>query len=482
MAEDPGTVVSPVERRLAQPIRPILWCQATDRIRDVARLISTGVHSCALVRTRAGFGIVTDHDFRRRVATGELSIDAPVAQLVAAPVLTVDEDATQAAALLKMVEHAVHHLVVIDRDGRPVGVLRAVDLAHAEVRDPLLVRSAIDTATTVDEVVAAAQLLPAAMVALCDSRVAAIDIGALHAAVVDAIVRRVLWARADPVLAEVSHSWVALGSLARRESLPRSDIDTALVWADSTTPDRAAAIRAAAGGVLDDLRRCGLEPCPNGTNANTAEFSRSRSEWAGAISTWRRETIQERSLLRYAMVADSRPLTETALGRCLTDPIRGHARDTRFLRALLDEALGFRPPTGIIRDFVVEHGGAHGGQLDLKRGGLAPVVGLARWVAIATGDAGGNTPERLHRGAAHGLLTLDETQTLTGAFEDVYTLALRHEADALRSGATPTTYIGPKTLDTLTRRHLRESFRAVHAVQAAIDENWMARLERMPAS
>jgi CBS domain-containing protein len=482
VAEDTGAIMSPVERRLPQPVRPILWCRATDLIRDVARQISAGAHSCALVRLDAGFGIVTDLDFRRRVATGEISIDAPVSELAAVPVLTVDEDATQAAALLRMVEHAVHHLVVTDREGQPIGVVRAVDLAEAEVRDPLLVRSAIDTATTIDEVVAAAWLLPSATVALCDSRVAATHVGAVHAAVVDAIVRQVLRLRADPVLAEVRHSWVMLGSLARRESLPRSDIDTALVWADTTSPDQAEAIRAAAGGVLDDLRRCGLEPCPNGTNANTAEFSGSRSEWAGAISAWQRETTHDRALLRYAMVADSRPLTEADLGRCLTDPIRGQARNTRFLRALLDEALRFRPSTGIIRDFVVERGGALGGQLDLKKGGLAPVVGLARWVAIATGDVGGNTPERLRRGAARGLLTLDEAQTLAGAFEDVYTLALRHEADALRAGATPTTFIGPKTLDTLTRRHLRESLRAVHAVQAGIDENWMARLERMSAT
>ncbi|TDO41240.1 hypothetical protein C8E87_4969 [Paractinoplanes brasiliensis] len=34
-------------------------------------------------------------------------------------------------------------------------------------------------------------------------------------------------------------------------------------------------------------------------------------------------------------------------------------------------------------------------------------------------------------------------------------------------------------MDTLTRRQLRESFRAVHVVLTAIDQNWMARLERM---
>jgi CBS domain-containing protein len=38
-----------------------------------------------------------------------------------------------------MVEHRVHHLVVMDPEGGPVGIVRVVDLAHKEVRDPLLV-------------------------------------------------------------------------------------------------------------------------------------------------------------------------------------------------------------------------------------------------------------------------------------------------------------------------------------------------------
>jgi CBS domain-containing protein len=470
-----------VDTRLSRLARPIVWCRATDRVRDVARQISARTHSCALVRTGTGVGIVTDHDFRQRVATGEVGVDAPVSALATVPVLTIGADATQAAALLQMVEHAVHHLVVTDRDGEPVGVVRAVDLAQVEVRDPIRVRTAIESATTLDGVAEAARLLPTTIVALRDSQVPAPQIGALHAAVVDAIVRRVLRMRTEPVLAGVRHSWLVLGSLARREPLPLSDIDTALVWDDSPAPapDPAGSIRAAAGRVLDDLRHCGLEPCPHGTNADNPTFSRSRSDWAATIRAWQAGAAPERGLLMSAMVTDSRPLTEPALGRTLTEPIR--TRNTRFLRALLNEALGFRPPTGLVRDFVVEHGGAHRGQLDLKKGGLAPVVALARWIAIVTGDASGTTPDRLRRGAEAGLLTADEAQTLAGAFEDVYALVLLHEADALRTGAAPTTFIAPRELDTLTRRHLRETFRVIRSVQSHLDEHWLARLERVSA-
>ncbi|GAA4711498.1 hypothetical protein Prum_102950 [Phytohabitans rumicis] len=48
--------------------------------------------------------------------------------------------------------------------------------------------------------------------------------------------------------------------------------------------------------------------------------------------------------------------------------------------------------------------------------------------------------------------------------------------EAIRAGSTPDTFIAPKELDTLTRRHLRETFRAVALVQARVDRNWLYRL------
>jgi CBS domain-containing protein len=461
-------------------MRPVVWCDAADRVRDVARRVSAAGQACALVRGAAGLGIVTDHDFRRRVATGEVSIDAPVGELATVPALTIHEHATQAAGLLEMVEHAVHHLVVTDAVGRPVGTVRAVDLAQAEVRDPLLIRAAVQGAANLEELAEAAGLLPATVVELSDNRVAAPHIGAVHAAVVDAVVRRILDLRPPPAAADVPHSWVALGSLARRESLPLSDVDTALVWADPPdegTPDAGEALRAYARDVLADLRRCGFEPCPNGTNADNPAFSRSRSGWVSAVRRWQHDPTADRALLMYAMVADSRPLTDVLLGRALTDVMRAPTRTSQFLRALLDEALGWRPPTGFVRGFVVQHGGEHRGQLDLKAGGLAPVVSLARWVAVVTGDTTGTTPQRLRRGADAGLLSTDEVDTLAGAFEDIYALLLDHEVRALRSGGTPTTYIDPNDLDTLTRRHLRESFRATAAIQGRVDQHWLTRVK-----
>jgi CBS domain-containing protein len=82
-------------------------------------------------------------------------------------------------------------------------------------------------------------------------------------------------------------------------------------------------------------------------------------------------------------------------------------------------------------------------------------------------------------GAEAGLLTANEADTLAGGFDDVYSLLLEHEMAAIRAGGTPSTYIAPRDLDTLTRRHLRESFRAVGLLQARVNQDWMVRADRM---
>src|SRR5690349_19869614 len=58
----------PVSRYL----RPVVQCPADTPVREVALLIERERQSCALIGFPDGVGIVTDADFRRRVASGEV--------------------------------------------------------------------------------------------------------------------------------------------------------------------------------------------------------------------------------------------------------------------------------------------------------------------------------------------------------------------------------------------------------------------------
>lgn len=464
---------------VARYMRAIVWCDASASVREAAEAVTRAGQSCAVIRTPQGIGIVTDRDFRSKVATADVSADAPVSLIMSSPVDTVPSTMPLAAAFVQMVKSGVHHLVVHDEDAAPVGILRAMDLASVEVRDPMLIRAAIDAAAGISELVQAGRLLPPTIVELHDTGVPGEHIGALLAALTDAVLSRLLMLSGDDDSSLPDCSWLVLGSMARHEPLPGSDVDTGIVWADlGGGAEPGEHIRQGAARVLDDMESCGLRRCPDGANADNPLFSRSRSDWTAAAQAWITEPTRQGALLLSCIAADSRAITELTIGRAVTDTIRQTARSTEFLDALLRFTLTARPPAGFIRDFVVDHAGEHRGGLDLRRGGLLPISALARWLAIAMGEVRGSTPERLDRAAAAGLLTKDEAETLTGAFKDMYELLLRHEVAAIRDDRPASSWIAPRDLDPLTRRHLRDSFRAISTVQAQLTGGWKARLTR----
>ena len=456
-------------------MRTVVRAGYDEPVSEVARRISEAGDSGAIVRRGDDWGIVTDHDFRKRVATGEVSPGDPVGVLATFPALGVNDEFSQAAAFSRMVDRGVHHLLVLDPAGAPTGILRAADFASADIRNPLLVRSRIESAGTVEELRTAAALVRPTLVELAAAGVPAIQIGSLQAAIVDSMIRKLVTFHGLDLL-EHPPSLVVLGSLARREPLPSSDVDTAMVWPDHADDAEQAEYVERAEALLADLESCGFARCPNGANAVNPLFGRTRARWSAAVSGWLGDPTAPQALLLSSIVIDSRPLTEVALGRAVTDTLRSSRPSGDFLSLFVRESTAVKPPSGFVRDFVVDHRGRHRGELDLKRGGLLPVAAIGRWIAVATGDTRGGTVDRLRRGQAAGVLSADEADILVAAFQQTHQLLLERDLRAIAGGTTASTYVNPRELDTLTRRHLRETFRTISALQDELASTWAVRL------
>ena len=457
---------SPVRRSM----RPPVWADPGATIGEAALLLDGADHSCVLVRLPGGLGIATDHDFRASLADASLSREAPLSAICSVPVVTVNEHTDAPAALVEMVERGVHHLVVTTDTGHPVGVVRVVDLASAEVRDPLLVRRSVTRARSLGDLREAAALVPQTILEMDAIGIPALRVSGMLSTVRDLIVQRVV--ELSPTVVPTSRmSWLVLGSLARREALPHSDVDTALAWPtglDSSAPQ----LRADAELVLEGMESCGLSRCPDGANSTEPLFSRSVDDWEEATHRWTRHPESESALLLASIVADNRPLTHVELGSALTQSMLGSTRHRTFLNALLTFTLAVKPPRGFLSDHTVVHTGPHRGQLDLKRNGLRPVVLLGRWMALAMSDPSGSTVDRIRRGAHSGLLTTGEAEDLIGAFEQIYQLRFDQEVAALRSGETSDSWVSPKDIDPLRRRYLHDSLRAVSHIQTAVRRSW----------
>lgn len=453
--------------------RPIVWCEADTTLQEAARRVTAAGTSCALVHTGQGVAIITDQDFRRSVAEG-VRADSPVSAAARRPVLSVAENAPVATAFLRMLEHGVHHLVLTSRSGRPAGVVRVVDLTSAGIRDPLLVREAVRGAATLAELQAAGRMLRPTAVELARSGLPADEAATLVAAVTESILRRLVepdpsTAASDPT---TSRSLFILGSLARRETLPRSDVDTALLLTD------AAVDRPWAAAVLERMQSCGLPRCPVGANADAPGFSRTATDWA-ALAEAGPDEDDDRTRLLLSLAADARPITAVTRGQALLGELGVALRRPTWLAAITRHTLAVRPPAGFVGDRVVDGSGDGQPSLDLKTRGLLPLVALGRWVAVLTADGPRATPDRLHRAVDVGLLTPDESAALVAAHTEIFGLLREREIASIQAGSPITGPIDVRTLDTPTRRRLREAFRAISRTQTTLAATWPARVAAM---
>jgi len=457
----------PGQRRVAALIRrPPLLCPGDVPIRAAAQQMTAAGVSAVLVRHGATVGIVTDRDLRSRVIAAGRSPDEPVSAVMTEPAYTVSADRLGGDVLLDMLERNIHHIPVLSPAGEVLGVVDDGDLVAAEGRMPLLLRRAIGLAQTQADLAAAAAGLNPALVALRDAQVPAEQVAAVRSVVLDALIRRLAeLAVRDAGPAPASFTWFALGSLARREAVPSSDVDSALAWAGDD--DDAGYGRRLAGAVNDGLRACGLPPDAQGANAANPLFARSLRSWQTLERSLSEDPTQDQALIMASLITDGRPVFST--GPPPGGGLWQMSPDHPDLRRLLARfALSFRPPTGFWREFVVEHSGERRGQLDLKHGGLIPIVDLARWAGMGAGVTSGSTVDRLRAAEAAGTLAGPEARTLMEAFGFISSLRLDHQVEQLRRGEPPDDFIDPKTLNPLARSYLREAFRAVASVQAGL--------------
>ncbi len=206
----------------------------------------------------------------------------------------------------------------------------------------------------------------------------------------------------------------------------------------------------------------------HGASASNRLFVRSLESWQHAARSWIADPTQEKALVLTSLLVDSRPVWGVHTGTPVADTFRLAPTNPALLRMLARFALSYRPPTGFFRGFVVEHTGEHRGQLDLKHGGILPIVDLARWAGMAAGVTSASTAERLRAAGAEGTLPAGEAQTLEDALDLIETLRLGHQAEQFRTGEELDDHVNPATLSSLTRSHLREAFRAVASIQKRV--------------
>jgi CBS domain-containing protein len=124
-------------------MRPAVFVESQETIRSAAaKLGSDRVQALLVSLPDDCLGIVTDADVRAGVVAGELSPDAPLAQLARSPAPTVPMRQLAIEATVDMLAAGVEHMAVVDGE-HVVGVLSAADLLGLDASSPIGLRHTI---------------------------------------------------------------------------------------------------------------------------------------------------------------------------------------------------------------------------------------------------------------------------------------------------------------------------------------------------
>jgi CBS domain-containing protein len=451
----------------------VLLVSPDTSVRDAVVEMTAHQVSYALIRLPGGeLGIFTDRDLRTRVVATGLPVDVPIADVMSSPVRTVTADLTAETVLMEMLECGLRHMPVVTPRGEVIGVLEDADLLAASARQSFTLRRAIGQAADATELQLSGCRVADISADLFRNGTKASATSAILSVVIDSLVRKAL----QLALAESARpaldgfAWLSLGSVARREAMPSSDVDSALSWRDDLDPV-GAELRAVAVRTHDILDSCGLPSDRNGAIASKPGFSRSRSQWLTAAQGWLADPLRDHGLILSSLMIDGRVVWgDPSLNTVPAAYRRMRVDHPNALRLQLLNALSGRARARSLRDVLSRRGGT----FDLKAHAVTPIVNLARWGGLTAAVSSASTPARLTAAAEAGAMSERDATTLCDVFAMVQRLRMTHQVEQLIAGHPPGDVITMSELSPLNRSLLGDGLREIAAVQRRVRQsaNW----------
>ncbi len=422
-------------------------------------------------------GIVTDRDLREKVVARSRSANDPVRDIMSLPLVRVDVKDYCFEAVLKMIKHNIHHILVI-KEGKLKGVLTNHDLMLLQGTSPLSFAKDLESQDTIEGLVPVSVKINRVVGLLLKEGARASNITKIITELNDRLVRKVLQiAEKKFGRSPVPFCWISYGSEGRKEQTFKTDQDNAIIYADPKSSkqqdDALLYFPVFAQFVRDSLVKCGFPLCPADYMASNPKWCQPLSAWKNYFSGWISHPTPD-AILRSLIFFDFRPLyCDEALAEELRSFLTSHLADRNlFLAHMAASITKNRPPLGFFKTFLVEKDGEHKDQLNLKQRGIGPLVDIVRLFALEKGITETSTLERIE--ALKGKhATIDSLgDELAQAFDFITLLRIHNQVGQLERGEAPDNFITPGRLSNLEKRMLKESFHVISQVQEGIIDQY----------
>ncbi len=447
---------------------PTLSLSAT--VGDAVEMLAHGMESAAIVLDAEGrpAGIVTERDIVREVAAGGLDRHAAVALIMSTPVATVPTDAFLYVAIMRMNRLRFRHLAVVAPErGRYLGVLDVRSVLRQRAGAALAIVTEVSEAPDPPALRAAFGRVPDLARSLRAEGVAAHQVAAVISGVLrDTTARAGELAAADMRAegrGEPPAPWclLVLGSGGRGESLLSADQDNALIHGGAE--DDYPWFQEFGERVAHTLNEAGVPFCRGGVMASKRGLRHNLAGWQAKLDGWF-ERPEPQAILNADIFYDFAPV---AGDFALAERLRAYstrARNARlFLNLMAQEIDDKSSALGWFGRFRT-----YKGRIDLKIGGLFPIVAGARVLALRLAKTDLSSRDRWRAARAAGIIEEEDLARVFDAHEMILELILDQQLEDLAQGLPAGSQVEVRRLLELEQDRLKEALHLVGRIDLIV--------------
>ncbi|MGF1691482.1 putative nucleotidyltransferase substrate binding domain-containing protein [Photobacterium kagoshimensis] len=396
------------------------------------------------------YGIVTRTDLLHATLLDGYAPDSAVSSIASTPVVSVNKGDYLFNAMLAMTRQKVKRVQVCDNNA-VVGMLDLTQVLSLFSTHSHVLTLRIARAETIEELALAANSQQTLVETLFNNGIRTLFVMELIAAVNEQIIEKA-FKLIVPTHYQPHCCLVVMGSEGRGEQILKTDQDNALIIEDDIDwPD----CHGVMAQLTHTLQQLGYPLCPGNVMVSNPHWVKSQQVWLQHIPQLCRRGDPD-SMMELAILADSHavagnPALLTPLQACLHQQL---ADQERLLTTFTRPALQFSIPLTIFGNLKA---GKHG--LNIKQGGIFPIVHGIRALALEHNISPNNTFERIAALTALHVLEQRTADNLTEALKLFIKLRLHQQLSQQKDGQQH--HLDISTLSRAERDVLRHSLHVV---------------------
>ncbi|WP_434762158.1 DUF294 nucleotidyltransferase-like domain-containing protein [Vibrio fortis] len=357
------------------------------------------------------YSIVTRTNLLHAVMLEDYPLDAPVGEIATFPVLHVNDGDFLFNAMINMTRNRVKRVMVCDGQ-EAVGMLDMTQILSAFSTHSHVLTLRIARATSIEELAMASNKQRQLVESLISNGIRTRFIMELISAVNEQIIEKAFELILPPAL-QNHCCLIVLGSEGRGEQILKTDQDNALIIQDGLEWHHCEEVMAE---LTHTLQQLGYPLCPGNVMVNNPKWVHSQQGWKETLSQWVKKATPD-TVMDIAIMADAHAV---AGNRELLQPVKDHLRDLMVGQELIltefcRPALNFSVPLSLFGNVKASKSG-----LDIKQGGIFPIVHGVRALSLEHGISVNNTFERIEALVQKNVLEQSTADNLSEALKQFF--------------------------------------------------------------